>query len=189
MKKLVSALAIAASMLVGASQASASIVVDFSFTGFPTEPGTVTGHLVFDAAGTDVHATGVYFDSATRSIDGYQGYNFLNGAQVFSNLFTIAADGTVSAANLYLTNTASYANIAKTWIQLNAFGGYNNFEQDYTGYFNGGYFTAVENQGGFNGVTFSAAPVPEPAAWAMLTIGFGLIGGAIRRRKAIVSFA
>ena len=31
--------------------------------------------------------------------------------------------------------------------------------------------------------------VPEPATWAMMIAGFGLVGGAMRRRKATVSFA
>jgi len=31
--------------------------------------------------------------------------------------------------------------------------------------------------------------VPEPASWAMMLGGFGLVGGAMRRRKAVVSFA
>lgn len=30
--------------------------------------------------------------------------------------------------------------------------------------------------------------VPEPATWAMMVAGFGMIGGALRRRKAVVSF-
>lgn len=35
-----------------------------------------------------------------------------------------------------------------------------------------------------------AAPVPEPASWAMMVGGFALVGGAMRsRRKAAVSFA
>jgi hypothetical protein len=33
------------------------------------------------------------------------------------------------------------------------------------------------------------AAVPEPASWAMFIGGFGLVGGAVRRRKASVSFA
>lgn len=42
------------------------------------------------------------------------------------------------------------------------------------------------------GVAATAAAVgavPEPATWAMLIGGFGLIGGAMRRRTAKVSFA
>lgn len=35
----------------------------------------------------------------------------------------------------------------------------------------------------------AAVPVPEPAAWALMISGFGLIGGALRRRKASVSYA
>jgi uncharacterized protein YjiK len=31
--------------------------------------------------------------------------------------------------------------------------------------------------------------VPEPASWAMMISGFGLLGGAVRRRKAAVAFA
>jgi len=29
----------------------------------------------------------------------------------------------------------------------------------------------------------SAVAVPEPAAWAMMLAGFGLVGGAMRRRE------
>ena len=34
-----------------------------------------------------------------------------------------------------------------------------------------------------------AAPVPEPASWAMMVGGFGLVGGALRRRRLAVRFA
>ncbi len=33
-------------------------------------------------------------------------------------------------------------------------------------------------------LTYNFAAVPEPASWAMLILGFGLIGGAMRRRPA-----
>ena len=37
----------------------------------------------------------------------------------------------------------------------------------------------------------NAGAVPEPATWAMMLMGFGLVGGAMRRRKVStsVSFA
>lgn len=39
-------------------------------------------------------------------------------------------------------------------------------------------------------ITFAAGTVPEPASWAMMLGGFGLMGTALRsRRKAVVSFS
>jgi len=34
-------------------------------------------------------------------------------------------------------------------------------------------------------ITSSNAAVPEPATWAMLIVGFGLVGGAMRRRHSV----
>ncbi len=39
------------------------------------------------------------------------------------------------------------------------------------------------------GAQFGAAVVPEPASWAMLIVGFGLIGSVMRRRVTNVTFA
>ncbi len=51
----------------------------------------------------------------------------------------------------------------------------------------GTYTVRVRSFAGPNG-TYSGAlslgAVPEPATWALMILGFGLIGGAIRRRKA-----
>lgn len=46
----------------------------------------------------------------------------------------------------------------------------------------------------FSGETFTlsalgAGGVPEPSAWALLILGFGLTGAAMRSRKATVSYA
>ena len=41
-------------------------------------------------------------------------------------------------------------------------------------------------QFGFDDVTFNAGAVPEPAAWALMLAGFGLVGGAMRRRQRSV---
>jgi hypothetical protein len=53
-------------------------------------------------------------------------------------------------------------------------------------------FGGTANQSGFDNITFgSATPggVPEPASWAMMIGGLGLVGGAMRRRRTAVSFA
>ena len=50
-----------------------------------------------------------------------------------------------------------------------------------------GYLFPGSNSSAF---TLTGGAVPEPASWAMMVGGFGLVGGAMRaRRKAAVSFA
>ncbi len=50
-------------------------------------------------------------------------------------------------------------------------------------------FKAVGTSDSFGGYVdnISLAAVPEPATWAMMIMGFGLIGGAVRSRKANVT--
>ena len=50
-------------------------------------------------------------------------------------------------------------------------------------------FGGVANQAGFDNVTLgSATPgVPEPAAWALMIAGFGMVGTAARRRRVAVA--
>ncbi len=55
-------------------------------------------------------------------------------------------------------------------------------------------FAGVANQIVFDDITFGSAivggAVPEPATWAMMLAGFGIVGGAMRRRqRTSVSFA
>ena len=38
-----------------------------------------------------------------------------------------------------------------------------------------------------SGADLGVLGVPEPATWAMLIAGFGLVGGMVRRRRAVVS--
>lgn len=40
-----------------------------------------------------------------------------------------------------------------------------------------------------NSLTGQISSAPEPSSWAMMLAGFGLVGGALRRRKTAVSFA
>lgn len=43
--------------------------------------------------------------------------------------------------------------------------------------------------GTYSLVPIASAPLPEPATWAMMVVGFGLIGATMRRRHTTVSFA
>lgn len=53
------------------------------------------------------------------------------------------------------------------------------------------FFGAATGVGYGGSVTLSAAPVPEPAAWAMMMIGLGAVGMAMRNRpkNARVAFS
>ncbi len=51
--------------------------------------------------------------------------------------------------------------------------------------FTDGYIAALS---GLNGGHIDGA-IPEPATWGLLVLGFGLMGGALRRGKVAVSFA
>ncbi|WP_380872793.1 hypothetical protein ACFB49_37030 [Sphingomonas sp. DBB INV C78] len=45
-------------------------------------------------------------------------------------------------------------------------------------------FTSGQNAFEFDNVAITSAPVPEPATWAMMIAGFGMIGAASRTRRA-----
>ncbi len=51
----------------------------------------------------------------------------------------------------------------------------------------------LQSPGGSGGISFAVAlpeaAVPEPATWAMMIAGFGLVGGMMRRRKVALNFA
>lgn len=64
-------------------------------------------------------------------------------------------------------------------------------ELDITGTFSNGrfgFYNYSQQSVQYAGITQDPIPgaVPEPATWAMMILGFGLVGGAMRRRPAVV---
>jgi len=51
------------------------------------------------------------------------------------------------------------------------------------------YVTSRSNSGDGAGLVLRIAAVPEPATWAMMIVGFGLAGAAMRRRAMTIRFA
>lgn len=78
-------------------------------------------------------------------------------------------------------------------------GGFCNFSAIGVGFAGTAYsidFGGTANQTGYDNITFGSiipgnGGVPEPATWAMLILGFGLVGGAMRKQqqRASVRFA
>lgn len=91
----------------------------------------------------------------------------VNGVQVGSTLTAGGASGTP----------------AQTWFNFNTqFVAAANGPQTYTFEFRGLGATAADFA---IDRVYATAAVPEPATWAMLILGFGIIGGAMRRRTSL----
>ncbi|MEP6786540.1 MAG: PEPxxWA-CTERM sorting domain-containing protein [Sphingomonadales bacterium] len=97
----------------------------------------------------------------------------INGVVSVYNGATLLGTTNIFGDNVFLTpynvNLASYGAITRIEITTTdpAGLGYDDFTFD------------VSNNGG----------VPEPATWAMMLAGFGVVGAAMRRRRVTVSFA
>jgi len=119
------------------------------------------------------------------------------GTVSFDWTFDASNDGCCSGLNFYVNGNLT-----------NLTGGYFGNAYNWTNYYVTGSYSVAVNAGDtitfgafsadgccsatINTITNFQAPggVPEPASWAMMVGGFGLIGGAMRsRRKAAVRFA
>ena len=87
--------------------------------------------------------------------------------------------GTYTQGNL----TALYGSVVAVLgaNQFQFIGSGNNFVAQQSGALSLGYFDSnnFDNSGQ---ITFNILGVPEPATWALMIMGFGMVGGAMRRR-------
>jgi PEP-CTERM motif len=99
-----------------------------------------------------------------------------------SNPSNFATLGSSSQANRYRTAALSFASAGQYSAEIIVGAGGQNF---------GAFIKDQPITDNFGGVSLSVAGVPEPATWAMMIMGFGLIGGAYRTRRTQgkVSFA
>lgn len=109
--------------------------------------------------------------------------NFWYSHNLFSGLGSASARLSAGSLSDSITHTGgTNANLA--WQQ---------YSNEFTAASTSTTLTFVNTIGGQNeGVLLDAVSVmavPEPATWAMLILGFGLVGGALRRRSQTIAFA
>lgn len=97
---------------------------------------------------------------------GYSATNNTNAGAINGNAFTTAISGTITGLSI-----ADGARFGFRWVDV-----------DTTGSDHG---VAIDNLS--IGATLApvAPGVPEPSTWALLILGFGAVGGALRRRRAL----
>ena len=149
---------------------------------FPAQDGRV--HLDLTGAG-NTGANGVYQDVATVSGRTYEVTFWLgnatgdgtgnSGAYVLSSSLNLAITGAGATNYVNGTVTAGTVNWGQYTRRFTATGATTRLQFTNTTPV-GDNFTGLDN--------VSLAAVPEPASWGLMILGFGLVGGAMRRRSA-----
>lgn len=197
-----------------AAPASAAVVT-LDFTGIATTSNS-TGIGGFYNGGVSDDGTtgvnyGVLFSSNALAINTYNGANepnpgvlyFLNGSTVslnyaagFSTGFSFFyASNSATTINVYSELNATGTLLGSVVLAANAVNSYDVWTS--TGVSFAGIAKSVDFGGsadhvGYDQITFGSAvapgsAVPEPATWAMMLAGFGMIGFAARRRSAVTT--
>lgn len=131
-------------------------------------PGTAAG----TSGGVAATPTGPYLDLAPGSV--------ISAASIFSssasNLQTTAfqSSGTHILGFRFFNESTSAVNYGYLTMTTNAPTGFPATVEGWT----------FENSGGAITVPTVNAAIPEPTTWAMLILGFGVVGSAMRRRRS-----
>ena len=161
MKRVVRTAAVVAAMMVGAVQAQASQIFDFSYSGTNVWG---SGVLTTTDAGSPFSILGISGTANGEAITGLSGYASAD------NLIYFPTQPFVDFSGMAF-NTAT-----KAW-SIGWTG------SDY------GIINSIDDPSGAccgtHPITFTVTPggVPEPATWTLAIIGFGLAGAALRRRS------
>lgn len=151
----------------------------------PAGPGAVAGPISFDVTGTgDFSATFSFINPFSEArANASASFNFDPDLLTFTRADFSGANASMSvignAGGLGSSIQVDLASLPAGLQYLNLVGTLNpNFTPE-----NGNDFARV---GGSIALTSLAGAVPEPATWALFILGFGAIGGALRRRNSSI---
>lgn len=142
----------------------------------------------------------IFSNTATDIAYQQEGVNFLGGSYDgdFNSLFGFASLGdgsngarTINFGQTFYGKTIIGAHFGNIGLPQDAYSNVSVFYLFDFGAAGANSLTFVEGRGLSNLYVFNGNAVPEPATWAMLILGFGAVGGAMRtsRRRGTISFA
>lgn len=135
-----------------------------SYYAFVQGQGTLSQTFTADGNGV---GTVSWLDTNRSNTGGLQSYD----VSIFDGTSTVSLGSFTSAVGSFTARTSSsFALVSGTQYTLS-----------FTG------LSAEDRTSFIDDVALSVAAVPEPSTWAMLIIGFGMVGAAARRRKAAVA--
>jgi len=155
-----------------------SVALIFTFSG---DEQVVTQNLF--SANVSIWTRG-WSDTATVYSTGSLSFFDLQGNTVYSTAVTSDGDCCVHVGQFFVDSSLAGAPSTMTFHGMSWTG-------TVTGY--DGYTTRTYDEPnliiGADSLTLTGSPsVPEPASWALMLVGFGMAGSALRRRKTIVAF-
>lgn len=185
------AYALAAALLAGTATAAN---ITYAVNDFVGPFGHLTGTVVTD--GTIGTLSGSNFLSWTFNVQGNGATDVLTNAN--SNVFLSGSSTSATASNILFDfgNTSpSYLLFQKNFSSGTSYICAASTAFPSTPCFQGaslvpqGYTDPSAQYSTPSGIQSVATAVPEPAAWAMMISGFGLMGAALRRRRVTVAYA
>jgi hypothetical protein len=178
MKKIIFAALLSGATLIAAPAANAATPLTVTYTG------TISG-----TANNNGFAGPVTFTGETTQEDANDGqFGFSSFTALFNNTTYIFANAGAAFSSATQLNLFS----GGTQITAFQFTGNTNFAADGTQYpvnllpgneFNVAGLGPVTIRGGVGVVSGVVAAVPEPGTWAMMFVGFGMMGAAMRYRR------
>ena len=183
--RVLGALALIASLSFGLPAAAGTVVIDGDTTGGPTynRPlATMTG-----LSGT---GTNVAYQVTTFTVSTSGAYSLLSeaGYDNFLGLYAGAFGPTQPLLNALAYNDDLDSLMRTSGFTTNLLAGVSYFAVA-SGFGNNDFGAYKLTISGPGDIGLSSSAVPEPATWAMMIAGFGLVASALRRRKGARALA